>query len=78
LIERIRCKWLAQQQRPPALHGQIDWRERTRLAARLDERRAAAVNNVNRPAPYSAASGGGRTGSSFGGANVTGLICSAG
>jgi len=54
------------------LHGKIDRRERARLAARLDERRAAAVDNVDRTVPYSAASdavpggGGGRAGTSSG------------
>jgi hypothetical protein len=37
------------------LHGEIDRRERSRLAARLDERRAAAVDDVDRAEPYSAA-----------------------
>jgi len=55
---------------PAALHGEIDRRERARLAARLDERRAAAVDDVDRAVPYSAASdvvpGGGRAGTSSG------------
>jgi hypothetical protein len=54
------------------LHGEIDRRERARLAARFYERRAAAVDDVDRAAPYSAACGGGRTGMSSGGGNSTG------
>jgi len=41
---------LAQQQRPPALDGEIDRREWTWLAARLEKRRAAAINDVDRAA----------------------------
>jgi hypothetical protein len=55
------------------LHGEIDRRERPRLAARLDERRAAAVDDIDRAVPYSAASDvvpvGGRVGTSSGGGN---------
>jgi len=59
------------------LHGEIDRRERARLAARLDERRTAAIDDVDRAVPYSAASevvpgGGGRAGSSSGAGNSTG------
>ena len=50
LVERIRRERLAQQQRPAALHRQVDRRERAGLAARLDERRAAAVDDVDRAA----------------------------
>ena len=75
LVEGVRRERLAQQQRPAALHGEIDRRERPRLAARLDERRAAAVDDVDRAAPYSAACdavpGGGRVGISSGGGNST-------
>jgi hypothetical protein len=39
------------------LHGQIDRGERTRPAARLDKGSAAAVDQINRTAVYSAASG---------------------
>src|SRR5262249_43533254 len=49
---------LAQQQRPPAGDGEIDRRERPRPPARADERRAAAVDDVNRAVRYSAAVGG--------------------
>ena len=49
LVEGVRRKRLAQQQRPPALDGQIDRRERARVAARLEERRPAAVDD-DRPA----------------------------
>ncbi len=76
LVEGVGRKRLAQQQRPAALHGEIDRRERARLAARLDERRAAAVDDVDRAVPYSAASdvvlGGGRAGTSSGAGNSTG------
>jgi hypothetical protein len=41
---------LAQQQWAPALDGEIDRRERTRLAARLEKRRAAAIDDVDRAA----------------------------
>src|SRR5262249_18160460 len=46
---------LAQQQRFAAGDGEIDRRERARPPARADERRAAAVNNVDRAPRYSAA-----------------------
>jgi len=55
LVESLRRERLAQQKRPPALHREIDRRERPRPAARLDERRAAAVNDIDRTLPYSAA-----------------------
>ena len=58
LIEGVRRERLAQQQRPAALHGEIDRRERTRPAARLDEGRAAAVDDIDRTSRYSAATGG--------------------
>src|SRR5262249_13991579 len=51
-------KRLAQQQRPPAGDGEIDRRERARPPARADERRAAAVDDVNRASGYSPAVGG--------------------
>ena len=57
LVERVRRERLAQQQRPAALHREIDRRERAGLAARLDERRAAAVDDVDRAPRYSAAAG---------------------
>ena len=47
LIERIRRERLAQQQRPAALHGEIDRRERAD-AARLQKRRAGAVDDIDR------------------------------
>ncbi len=58
LIESVRRERLAQQQRPAALHGEIDRRERARLAARLDEGRAAAVDDIDRTPFYSAATDG--------------------
>ena len=77
LVEGVRREWLAQQQRPAALHGEIDRRERARLAARLDEWRAAAVDDIDRTVRYSAASevvpgGGGWAGTSSGAGNSTG------
>ncbi len=57
LVEGVGRKRLAQQQRPPALHREIDRRERAGLAARLDERRAAAVDDIDRAPLYSAANG---------------------
>jgi hypothetical protein len=48
LVEGIGSEILPRQQRPAALHGEIDRRERAGPAARLQERRAAAVDNVNR------------------------------
>jgi len=57
LIEGVRRERLAQQQRPAALHGEIDWREWAWFAARLDERRAAAVDDIDRAPLYSAAAG---------------------
>ena len=59
LIESVRRERLTQQQRPAALHREIDRRERTGLAARLDERRAAAVDDIDRAVLYSAAAAGG-------------------
>ena len=61
LIEGVRCEWLTQQQWPAALHSEIDRRERARLAAGLDEGRAAAVDDIDRAA-YSAAAAGGAVG----------------
>ena len=51
LVEGVGRKRLAQQQRPPAGDREIDRRERTRPAARPDERRAAAVDDVDRTRP---------------------------
>ena len=48
LIERVGRKRLPGQQRPAALHGEIDRRERPGTAARFQERRPAAVDNKNR------------------------------
>lgn len=50
LIEGRRREWLAQQQRPPALHGQIDRREGTGAAACLQERGAGTVDDIDRAA----------------------------
>src|ERR1700722_18112524 len=55
LIEGVRRERLAQQQRPAALHREIDRRERARPAPRLEKRSAAAVDDVDRPRLYSAA-----------------------
>jgi hypothetical protein len=68
---------LAHQQRAAALHRKINRRERARLAARLDEGRAAAVNDVDRPPGYSAASadGGGGNGITSSGACGGGSAC---
>jgi hypothetical protein len=41
---------LAQQQRASALDGKIDRRKWARLAARLEKRRAAAIDDVDRAA----------------------------
>src|SRR4029079_13300918 len=60
LIERVRGERLAQQRRAAAPHRETDRRERPRPAARLYERRAAAIDDVNRWARYSAAAGRGR------------------
>ena len=57
LVERVGRERLAQQQRPPAGDREIDRRERTRPPARLDERRPAAVDDVDRTARHSAAVG---------------------
>ena len=57
LVEGVGRERLAQQQRPPAGDGEIDRRERARPSARADERRAAAVDDVNRTGRYSAAVG---------------------
>src|SRR6516165_2840899 len=62
LVEGVGGKRLAQQQRPPAGDGEIDRRERARPPARADERRAAAVDDVNRAPCYAAAVGGGDVG----------------
>jgi hypothetical protein len=48
LIEIIRRKRLARQQRPAALHGEVDRRERPRPRARFEKRRPAAVDDENR------------------------------
>ena len=55
LIELVRREGLAHQQRTAALHGEIDRGEGAGLAARLDEGRAAAVDDVNGPIAHSAA-----------------------
>jgi hypothetical protein len=55
LVEGVGGKRLAQQQRPSAFDGEIDRRERPRPPARADERRAAAVDDVDRARCYSAA-----------------------
>src|SRR6516164_398299 len=57
LVEGIRWKRLAQQQRTPTGNRKINRRERTRPAARPDEGSAAAVNNEDRTRCYSAAVG---------------------
>src|SRR5262249_11398316 len=59
-IEGIRREWLAHEERLAAGDGEIDRRERAGPPARADERRAAAVDDVNRPAGYAAARCGGR------------------
>ena len=48
LIEGGGREGLPRQQRPAALHGEIDRRERARPAARFQERRPAAVDDVDR------------------------------
>ena len=48
LIERDGRERLPGQQRPTALHGEIDRGERTGPAARFQERRPAAVDDINR------------------------------
>jgi hypothetical protein len=48
-IERVGRERLPCQQRPPALHGEIDRREWAGPAARFQERRAAAVDDIDRP-----------------------------
>src|SRR5262249_34804362 len=55
LVEGIRRERLAQQQRLAAGDGEIDRRERARPSARADERRAAAVDDVDRASRHSAA-----------------------
>ncbi len=50
LVEGVGGKRLAQQQRPPAGDGEIDRGERAGAPARADERRAAAVDDVDRAA----------------------------
>ena len=55
LVECIRRERLAQQQRLAAGDGEIDRRERPRPPARADERRAAAVDDVDRASRYAAA-----------------------
>ena len=48
LIERVGRERLPRQQRPAALHGEIDRRERPGAAARFQERRSAAVDDIDR------------------------------
>ena len=48
LIEGVRRERLPRQQRPAALHGEIDRRERARTGARFQERRPAAVDDIDR------------------------------
>ena len=48
LVERVGRKGLPRQQRPAALHGEIDRRERPGTGARLQERRPAAVDDKDR------------------------------
>src|SRR5262249_57792485 len=62
VVEGVGGKRLAQQQRPPAGDGEVDRRERAGPPARADERRAAAVDDVNRTVCYSAAVGRGDVG----------------
>ena len=50
LVERIRTERLAQKQRPAAGDGEIDRGKRSGLAARLQERRARAVDYIDRTA----------------------------
>ena len=57
LVEGIGRERLAQQQRPPAGDREIDRRERAGAPARPDERRAAAVDDVDGTTGYSAAVG---------------------
>ena len=57
LVEGVGLERLAQQQRPPAGDREVDRRERSRPPARANERRAAAVDDVNRTGRYSAAVG---------------------
>ena len=55
LVEGIRRERLAQKERLAAGDGEIDRREWARPPARADERRAAAVNDVDRASRHSAA-----------------------
>ena len=48
LIERVGREGLPGQQRPAALHGEIDRGERPGTGARLQERRPAAVDDIDR------------------------------
>src|SRR5262249_43095807 len=57
LVECVRSKRLAQQQRSPARDREINWRERAGPPARAQERRAAAVDDIDRAGGYSAAVG---------------------
>jgi len=54
-VEGIGLERLAQEQRPPARDREIDRRERAGPAARADERRATAVDDVNGAAAHAAA-----------------------
>jgi hypothetical protein len=56
LIKGVRRERLPQQQWPAALDGEVDRCERARPTARLDERRAAAIDNIDWTVVYSAAS----------------------
>src|SRR5262249_38294925 len=56
-VEGIGREWLAQEQWLAASDREIDRRERPRPPARADEGRAAAVDDVNGTAGYSAAVG---------------------
>ena len=58
-VEGVGLERLAQEQRPPASDREIDWRERAGPATRADERRAAAVDDVNGAAAHAAAVGAG-------------------
>src|SRR5205807_379126 len=57
LVESIGRKRLAQQERAPASHRKVDGREWSRPPACANERRAAAVDDIDRPPCYSAAAG---------------------
>src|SRR5262249_5907262 len=55
LVEGVGGKRLAQQQRPAALDRKVDRREGAGPSACLEERRAAAVDDEDRPRRHSAA-----------------------